>query len=70
MDPRADPDRGAPHAAEELDWDGEEGEAAGSELGSELGSPRSGQGALGELRGVTQAPRERRWPGSQRAAAA
>lgn len=66
MDPRADPDRGAPHAAEELDWDGDEGEAAGSELGS----PRFGQGALGELRGVTQAPPERRWPGPQRAAAA
>ena len=52
VDPRADPDRGAPHAAEELDWDGEAGEAAGSQLGS----PRFGQGALGELRSVTQAP--------------
>ena len=64
--PRADPDRGWPHAGEELDWDGEEGDAAGSELGS----PRLGQGALGELRSVTQAPRERRGLGPERATAA
>lgn len=66
VDPRADPDRGPPHAVEELDWDGEEGEAKGSEVGS----PRFGQGALGELRGVTQVLPERRWPGPERSAAA
>ena len=63
--PSLDPDRGGPHAAEELDWDGEEGDASGSELGS----PRLGQGALGELRSVTQVPRERHWLGAERAAA-
>ena len=63
---RAYVDKGGPHADEELDWDHEEGDAAGSELGS----PRLGQGALGELHSATQAPQERRWPGVDRAAAA
>lgn len=66
VNPGAAPDGGGRHAAEELDWDGEEGDAAGSELGS----PRSGQGALGELRSVTRVPRERHRLGPERAAAA